>query len=142
MVSLDLSLNNLNCGLEHLIAGLRQNDTIVHISLRNNNIDGRRCQKELFMLVNEHPSITSIDLGNSDNIKNRNRIYDEGLQAIVAGMISSTKKFCLISEIHLKSACITGAGLSVLEQLLSVECDLQVLDLSENDLGSEVASHL
>ena len=79
LVTLDLSMNNLSLGLDYLIAGLRKNETIVCIKLRNNNIDGRRFQKQLFTLVNEHPSLTALDLGNSENIKNRNRIYDEGL---------------------------------------------------------------
>ena len=79
LVTLDLSMNNLSLGLDYLIAGLRQNETIVCIKLRNNNIDGRRFQKQLFTLVNEHRSLTALDLGNSENIKNRNRIYDEGL---------------------------------------------------------------
>ena len=89
LVTLDLSMNNLNLGLDYLIAGLRQNETLVCIKLRNNNIDGRRFQKQLFTLVHEHPSLTAIDLGNSENIKNRNRIYDEGLQALVSGMTAS-----------------------------------------------------
>ena len=79
LVTLDLSMNNLSLGLDYLIAGLRQNETIICIKLRNNNIDGRRFQKQLFTLVNEHRSLTALDLGNSENIKNRNRIYDEGL---------------------------------------------------------------
>jgi hypothetical protein len=37
----------------------------------------------------EHTSLTSIDLGNSENIKNRNRIYDEGFIALVQGIARS-----------------------------------------------------
>ncbi len=49
--------------------------------------------------MNDHPSLTAIDLGNSSNIKNRNRIYNEGFRAILEGMASSSE--CIVSEIHL-----------------------------------------
>jgi hypothetical protein len=44
IVYLDLSLNNLASGLDYLIEGLHQNSTIVTLRLKNNNIDGRKCQ--------------------------------------------------------------------------------------------------
>lgn len=45
IISLDLSMNNLTLGLEHLIEGLHNNSTIVTLRLKNNNIDGRKSQK-------------------------------------------------------------------------------------------------
>lgn len=39
--------------------------------------------------MNEHPSLTSVDFGNSDIINNRNRIYDEGFIGIIEGIIKS-----------------------------------------------------
>lgn len=42
IISLDLSMNNLTLGLEHLIEGLHNNSTIVTLRLKNNNIDGRK----------------------------------------------------------------------------------------------------
>ena len=142
LVTLDLSMNSLSLGLDYLISGLRQNETIVCLKIRNNNIDGRKFQKQLFTLVHNHPSLTALDLGNSENIKNRNRIYDEGLQALVDGMTSSKTGFCLISELHLQSACISGQGLQVLQHLQQTKIDLQILDLAFNDLGNEAAHHL
>ena len=44
LVSLDLSLNNLNAGLEALVAGIRDNDRLVSLKLKNNSIDGRKFQ--------------------------------------------------------------------------------------------------
>jgi hypothetical protein len=35
-------MNNLGAGLEDLTDGLRLNDRIVALSLKNNNIDGRK----------------------------------------------------------------------------------------------------
>lgn len=64
--------------------------------------------------------MTAIDLGNSESIKNRNRLYDEGVTAMIEGMILSNN--CLISELHLKSASITSEGIKALNLLNN--CDL------------------
>ena len=97
---------------------------------------------DFYMKLQIYPSLTALDLGNSENIKNRNRIYDEGLQALVEGMTTSKSGFCLISELHLQSACISGEGLQVLQSLQQTKIDLQILDLAFNDLGNEAAYHL
>lgn len=86
LTTLDISMNNINLNLDALIGGLRQNDRIVSLKMRNNNIDGRKSSQQLYDLVFNHQSLASVDLGNSENIKNRNRIYDEGLEALVEGM--------------------------------------------------------
>jgi len=91
IVSLDLSLNNIVLGLDALIEGLRYNSTIVTIRLRNNNIDGRKNRDQLFNLVYQHQSLTCIDLGNFETIKNRNRIHNEGLTALVDGIVQSAE---------------------------------------------------
>lgn len=93
-------MNNINLGLEYLISSLKKNSSIVCLKLRNNNIDGRRFTEDLYSLVKEHPSLTALDLGNSENIKNRNRIYNEGLKSIIEGMAESGDEACLISELH------------------------------------------
>ena len=86
LTSLDINMNNIHLNLDALINGLRQNDRIVSLKMRNNNIDGRKSSQQLYDLVFNHQSLASVDLGNSENIKNRNRIYDEGLEALVEGM--------------------------------------------------------
>jgi hypothetical protein len=86
----------------------------------------------------EHPSLTSVDLGNSEIMNNRNRIYDEGFIGVIQGIIKSQQS--LISELHFQSASITGDGLCALSLMRDV--DLQVLDLSHNDLGNEGAYFL
>jgi len=86
LTTLDISMNNIHLNLDALIGGLRQNDRIVSLKMRNNNIDGRKSSQQLYDLVFNHQSLASVDLGNSENIKNRNRIYDEGLEALVEGM--------------------------------------------------------
>ena len=45
IISIDLSLNNLNAGLDSLIAGIRDNNKLVALKLRNNCIDGRKYQQ-------------------------------------------------------------------------------------------------
>jgi Ran GTPase-activating protein (RanGAP) involved in mRNA processing and transport len=82
--------------------------------------------------------LTSVDFGNSDIMNNRNRIYDEGFIGLIEGIIKSNES--LISELYLQSACITGDGLCALSMMSHV--DLQVLDLSHNDLGNEGAYYL
>ena len=42
IVSMDLSLNNLNAGLDSLISGIRDNNTLVALKMKNNSIDGRK----------------------------------------------------------------------------------------------------
>ena len=42
--SVDLCMNNLGHSLDDLVEGLKLNDRIVCIRLRNNNIDGRAMQ--------------------------------------------------------------------------------------------------
>jgi hypothetical protein len=86
IVSLDLSMNNLAEGFDDLLQGLRSADNLVSLRLRNNNIDGRKHHEQLFRLFKNHPTLTSIDLGNSENIKNRNRLYNEGLEAVIEGI--------------------------------------------------------
>lgn len=51
--------------------------------MKNNSIDGRRFQQQIFDLVFEHSSLTSLNLGNFLTVKNRNRIHNEGLSAII-----------------------------------------------------------
>ena len=103
IISFDLSMNNLTSGLEHLIEGLHNNNTIVTLRLKNNNIDGRKSQDQLFSLLYQYPSLTCVDLGNLDTIKNRNRIHNEGLNAIVDAIVRTAETLgqCLISELQL-----------------------------------------
>ena len=115
LTSVDLSMNNLSAGLDCLADGIIANDRIVCLKLKNNNIDGRQMQEVLSSLVMNHPSLTSIDLGNTDNIQNRNRIYDEGINGLLDGLIKS--EYSLISELHLQSAFITSDGLSRLHMI-------------------------
>jgi hypothetical protein len=49
-------------------------------------------------MVLNHRSLTAIDLGNSENVCNRNRIYDDGLRAIIEAITDSQAS--LISELH------------------------------------------
>lgn len=110
------------------------------IKLRNNCIDGRRVTTELFTLLNENHTLAALDLGNSDSIKNRNRIYNEGLRSILEGAASN--ELSVLSELHLQSACITGRGLQAFSALRPQMIDLQVLDLSSNELGNHSITYL
>ena len=62
---------------------------MIALTLKNNSIDGRRFQQEIFDLVYEHQSLTSLNLGNSMTVKNRNRIHNEGLSAILQAVATS-----------------------------------------------------
>ncbi len=134
ITTLDLNLNNLAEGVTDLFHGIKQNKSLVCLRLRNNNLDGRKLQKELYEMLCNHKSLTAIDFGNSDHVCNRNRIYDDGLKAIIEAIAESESS--LISELHLQSCLITGRGLSVMQ---SLKCDLQILDLANNDIGSDIS---
>lgn len=54
LTTLDLSLNNLSQGFEPLVHGIIDNQSLVSLSLKNNNIDGRKFQQQIFDLVFEH----------------------------------------------------------------------------------------
>ena len=83
LIYLDLSLNNLSFGLKSLFHGIIDNQSLVALTLKNNSIDGRKFQQQIFDLVFQHPSLTSLNLGNNLTVKNRNRIHNEGLSAIL-----------------------------------------------------------
>jgi Ran GTPase-activating protein (RanGAP) involved in mRNA processing and transport len=110
------------------------------LKLRNNCIDGRRVTSELFSLLHENHTLTALDLGNSDSIKNRNRIYNEGLKSLLEGAASN--ELSVLSELHLQSTCITGKGLSAFLSLTPSIVDLQILDLSSNELGNHSVHYL
>jgi hypothetical protein len=93
-----LNLNNLAEGATELFNGIKRNQYLVCLRLRNNNIDGRKLFQELYRMVLNHRSLTAIDLGNSENVCNRNRIYDDGLRAIIEAITDSQAS--LISELH------------------------------------------
>ena len=65
LTSLDLSLNNLDKGMEKLVGGIIDNQSLVSVTLKNNSIDGRRFQQEFFDMVYEHRSLASLNLGNT-----------------------------------------------------------------------------
>lgn len=136
ITTLDLCMNNLNLGLEQLVSAVKKSDHIICLKLRNNNVDGRKHQQVLYDLLLNNCSLTSLDLGNSDNIKNRNRIYNEGLKAMIQAIVDS-RESSLMSEFYLQSACITGRGLREFHSLNDVAVDIQVLDLANNDLGND-----
>lgn len=110
ITTLDLCMNNLHLGLEQLVSAVKSSESIICLKLRNNNVDGRKQQQVLYELLVNNGSLTSLDLGNVDNIKNRNRIYNEGLKAMISAIVDSREP-SLMSEFNLQSACITGRGL-------------------------------
>jgi len=138
LVSLDLSLNNLSLGLEKLFGGIIDNNSLVAVSLRNNSIDGRKFQQQIFDLVFEHPSLASLNLGNAQTVKNRNRIHNEGLSAILQA-VATSKTPSLIQELFLSNSSICSKGLAhfALIEKHGVHFNLQILDLSFNELGNE-----
>lgn len=105
-------MNCLGPALDDLVDGIRFNSRIVALKLKNASIDGRKNQEQLFSLVLDHPSLTCLDLSNSECVNNRNRISDEGFHSIAEGIMRS--RHSLISEIYLQSCFITGASLPAL----------------------------
>ena len=110
LTQLDLSLNNLSMGLEALFHGIMDNRSLVSLVLKNNSIDGRRFQQSIFDMVHGHQSLASLNLGNSLTVKNRNRIHNEGLSAIMQA-IATSKTPSLLQELYLSNCSITAKGL-------------------------------
>ena len=110
LTQLDLSLNSLSLGLEALFHGVIDNQSLVALTLRNNSIDGRRFQQQIFDLVYEHSSLTSLNLGNFLTVKNRNRIHNEGLSAILQA-VATSRTPSLLQELYLSNCSITTKGL-------------------------------
>jgi len=122
LTALDLSLNNLNLGLDKLVGGIIDSTSLVAVTLKNNSIDGRKFQQQLFDLVYEHPSLASLNIGNSFSVKNKNRIHNEGLSAILQA-VATSKTPSLLQELFLCNSSITAKGLSqfsLLEQSKNV----------------------
>ena len=95
-------------------------------------------------MVHEHPSLVSIDVGNSSSVvKNRNHIHNEGLNAILEG-IAYSKDYSLIQELYLSYCSLTPEGMTRFKHILNsgVQIKLQILDLSNNDIGSEAPSQI
>lgn len=89
--------------------------------------------------MHEHPSLTSLNVGNTLAVKNRNRIHNEGLAAILQAVATSRMQPSLLQELYLSNCSITAKGLHMFGALpdAGVQLHLAVLDLSHNDLGSE-----
>jgi hypothetical protein len=122
ITTLDLTMNNVASGIQDLFKALKKNKSLICLKLRNNNLDGRKITQELFDLIKNHPTLTALDLGNSDNIKSRNRIYNEGFRAVIEGMAQGGSS--MISELHFQSSQINSKGLQVMHMLQDVACDL------------------
>jgi hypothetical protein len=89
----------------------------VSFKIKNNSIDGRRSQQKLFDLVYHHPSLVSLDIGNTPTVKNRNRIHNEGFMAIVEA-IAQSFGYSLIQELYLQFCSITCEGLSKIQRIV------------------------
>ena len=82
-------------------------------------------------MIYEHRSLASLNLGNSQSVKNRNRIHNDGLSAIMQA-IATSKVPSLIQELYLSNSSITIRGLDSFNLIreANVQFDLQILDLS------------
>mmetsp|Transcript_21122 Transcript_21122/g.20300 ORF Transcript_21122/g.20300 Transcript_21122/m.20300 type:complete len:93 (+) Transcript_21122:295-573(+) len=84
----DLSSNRLGANLKPIIDALKTNSRIVSIKLSNNEISGTEHEGLLTLLVQNHPSLTHLDLSNCDsNNQYRNKIGNNGLKALVEGLV-------------------------------------------------------
>ena len=102
-------MNALADGLDSLLQGVMSSTQLICLKLKNNKIDGRKHHKHLYQLFRYHPSLTAINLGNTEHIKNRNRLYNEGFEAVIQGIVQSPD-YSLISELHLQSTCLSYEG--------------------------------
>ena len=105
--------------------------------MKNNQINGNEHSQELKQLVQDHPTLNSIDFSNSDMNVNKNKLRNIGAIALVEGMLESYKNgCCLISDINLSYNYMTSECLHHFARLNNPDfIQLRQLNLSYNDLG-------
>ena len=139
LLYIDLSNNQLQKNMRPIVNGIKNNQRLISLTMRNNEIDGREHGEYLKEIVKNHPTLTVIDFSNSDLYVRKNKIRDKGAKAIVDGIIESNIQKCsMISEINLSYCHLTSQSLPYFAQLSNPEwIQLQSLNLSFNDFGGE-----
>lgn len=74
--------------------------------MRNNLLNGIEQAEDLKRLVSGHPSLTRIDLSNTDMNISKNKIKNAGAQALLMGILESGD-YSVMSEINLSNTMLT-----------------------------------
>ncbi|XP_037098598.1 protein NLRC5-like isoform X4 [Syngnathus acus] len=122
---LDLSANDLrDDGLEALAAGLAKPQcTLQVLALQGCKLSKKSCEA-LASVLSSPCSLRELDLSCND-------LYDDGLEALVAGL---AKPQCTLQVLGLINCKLSKKGCKALASVLSSPCSLRRLDLSYNDL--------
>eukprot|EP00347_Sterkiella_histriomuscorum_P014464 403360768 len=131
---IDLSMNRFGgSNLKVIVDALKQNTRIVSLKLQNNLINGSEDFQQIQNLIKDHPSLSTIDFSNTDTNKQRNRLGNQGLQAIVDGILQSQNS--LIGIISVAGNMISTH--QPIQELLKYKSSQIIsLDLSDNDIGT------
>lgn len=129
---IDISANKLGgLNLKPIFDAIKQQTRIVSLRLQNNVIQGEDYEI-LKKLIKDHPSLTSIDFSNTDSNKQRNRLGNIGLSAIIDAILES--KNSLMSMINVASNIISTYQ-PIVELLKHKQSQIISLNLSDNDIG-------
>jgi hypothetical protein len=119
------------------VKGITNNDRIVALTMKNNQLNGSEHAQDLKAIIKNHPTLTKIDFSNIEMNTNKNKLKNVGAKAIVEGILE-TESASVISDINLSYNYLTHACLTHFALLRDPDfIQLQFLNLSFNDLGSE-----
>jgi len=118
------------------------NQRIIALTMRNNQLSGQEHFDDIKFMIKNHPSLTVIDFSNTETNMSKNKLKNQGVQAIVEGILES-QDHSMIQEINLGYNYLTVDCLPVLARLSNPEfVQIHTLHLSFNELGPEVFLHL
>ena len=78
LTRIDLSSNQLQTNFEVIVHGLMNNDRIIQLVMKNNQLDGREHAEGIKAIVRNHPSLSIIDLSNCEMNVNKNKLRNQG----------------------------------------------------------------
>lgn len=99
LLRVDLSNNQFQNNFSAIVDGVKKNQRIIQLIMRNNQLNGPEITDELRDLFKDHPSLSFIDFSNSDLNINKNKLKNIGVQAIIEGILLSEGQ-SLISELN------------------------------------------
>lgn len=100
LCKVDLSENQLHLDFGQIVRGIRANERLISLIMRNNQINGSEHAAALKALVKGNATLTALDFGNGERNTCKNKIKNIGVQALVEGILE-TPDCSVISQLNL-----------------------------------------
>jgi Ran GTPase-activating protein (RanGAP) involved in mRNA processing and transport len=68
------------------VNGIKKNNRLIQLVMRNNQLSSEHSE-DLIQIIKDHPSLSIIDLSNSELNVNKNKLRNAGVIAIVEGIL-------------------------------------------------------